>query len=763
MPSLFGLATPLAAGLVSTAAQSFAGLKTFGGGITWDLGGDADGDTYWRTGGALARLPIGAVGQVLSVTGASTVGWAAGTATGSTTTYVHAVVPGALPAYTVSGGGTVLTANANGAFPTQDGVAAALNNDYLVWAESGGNAPNNGPFRLTQVGTAGTPWILTRMSAWDTSAEFIPGAVVQATAGTLYQGVRWMYRGNLAPTLGVTNILFRSDLLAPQPVGTSHAIIGSVGVAPGTFTGLLRWTSTNGLLLGGTTDVGDVAIVGPSAVYLGPSEAYNGPNLEAWIIGEPTQIRFRFDSGGWYEVGRWALDGLVLGGPDGANPPSATERVIRGADYGAGVANTWGLGWKAQTGLGSGQPGGTPPRVSVQVSAWAAAAGAGAQARVETCYWPALAATANNDVRDVMVLRRPLLAGSAAGAANVGAGLLFTGPNTTPAETNLARLSAILTTATAGAEVTRWSVATRTGGGALTDQLYVHGNGGVSIGTTNNVGASYLSFPNNVGVYFRTAGGANSLGIFLDGSNAFYVGDVNGNGTNIRCGTVFNYFIGGTQYGLSNTTELVWGQGAAGAAAVAGATFRTPNRTGTDAAPNAPLVIAAGLGTGNAVNANGYVEVQTPTPVGAGTGAQTSTRRLRIRNGVMIAGTTDPGIARLAQTGTALVAGDFALSAGWGATASVGSISGDDSHATFTVTASGAGIAANPTIVLTFKDGTWTNAPWVDPRVVRTSDRADLPTPVEVTTVTATAVTLTWVGTPTDTRTYTFTIRAIGY
>lgn len=64
-----------------------------------------------------------------------------------------------------------------------------------------------------------------------------------------------------------------------------------------------------------------------------------------------------------------------------------------------------------------------------------------------------------------------------------------------------------------------------------------------------------------------------------------------------------------------------------------------------------------------------------------------------------------------ATQATALVAGDFALSGGWGATAAVSAVTGTDQGWQMTVTANGAGVAANPTITLTFKDGTWTNAP----------------------------------------------------
>ncbi|HEY2497221.1 MAG TPA: hypothetical protein VGK24_09135 [Candidatus Angelobacter sp.] len=75
-----------------------------------------------------------------------------------------------------------------------------------------------------------------------------------------------------------------------------------------------------------------------------------------------------------------------------------------------------------------------------------------------------------------------------------------------------------------------------------------------------------------------------------------------------------------------------------------------------------------------------------------------------------LAGTTPFNRLR-ANQGTALASGNFVFSAGWGTTASIGSIAGTDSAFTFAMTSNGTGQAVNPTITLTFADGTWTNPP----------------------------------------------------
>jgi hypothetical protein len=102
--------------------------------------------------------------------------------------------------------------------------------------------------------------------------------------------------------------------------------------------------------------------------------------------------------------------------------------------------------------------------------------------------------------------------------------------------------------------------------------------------------------------------------------------------------------------------------------------------------------------------------------------------------------------------GTALVAGDFALSAGFGASASISAIATgtNDSRGRITITAAGAGVGANPTCTLTFKDGTWTTAPFA---IVCRSGGSQPTIAFDVTTTATTAV-FTFKGTPVAAETY---------
>ena len=75
--------------------------------------------------------------------------------------------------------------------------------------------------------------------------------------------------------------------------------------------------------------------------------------------------------------------------------------------------------------------------------------------------------------------------------------------------------------------------------------------------------------------------------------------------------------------------------------------------------------------------------------------------------------TSGAASSRVKLGGTNVVAGDFALSAGWGSTAALAvSFSGStDSRGAVQITCGGSGLAANPTMVFTFHDGTWSIAP----------------------------------------------------
>jgi hypothetical protein len=114
---------------------------------------------------------------------------------------------------------------------------------------------------------------------------------------------------------------------------------------------------------------------------------------------------------------------------------------------------------------------------------------------------------------------------------------------------------------------------------------------------------------------------------------------------------------------------------------------------------------------------------------------------------------------RIASGGGGTGSGNYAASAGWGSTAAVSVSTGSqDQRGRVTVTAGGTGIAANPTVTLTFVDGSWNNSPFA---VVARND-ANSPSAALTWTTTATTLAITFNGTPVSGTAYTIEYFVIG-
>jgi len=120
----------------------------------------------------------------------------------------------ALPANTynngASGVGATLTANANGALSV-DSTLTVAGNRVLVKNEAAG--ANNGVYTVTQVGTAGTPYILTRATDYNTAGTGVnqidAGDFFLVTAGTVNSNTSWVQQTPLPITVGTTTIVFQ--------------------------------------------------------------------------------------------------------------------------------------------------------------------------------------------------------------------------------------------------------------------------------------------------------------------------------------------------------------------------------------------------------------------------------------------------------------------------------------------------------------------------------------------------------------------------
>jgi hypothetical protein len=119
----------------------------------------------------------------------------------------------ALPSCTynngASGVGATLTATANGALSV-DSTLTVVNNRILVKNQA--NGAQNGIYVVTQVGSAGTPFILTRATDYDTTGvgtnEIDQGDFVLILTGTAYANTSWVQQTALPIIIGTTALVW---------------------------------------------------------------------------------------------------------------------------------------------------------------------------------------------------------------------------------------------------------------------------------------------------------------------------------------------------------------------------------------------------------------------------------------------------------------------------------------------------------------------------------------------------------------------------
>jgi hypothetical protein len=102
-----------------------------------------------------------------------------------------------------------LTASANASINTAgiDGVTTlALNDRILVKDQSTG--ADNGIYTITDLGSAGTPWVMVRATDFDTSTEVTGGAHTFVSEGTANGDSGWVLTTNDPITLNTTSLSF---------------------------------------------------------------------------------------------------------------------------------------------------------------------------------------------------------------------------------------------------------------------------------------------------------------------------------------------------------------------------------------------------------------------------------------------------------------------------------------------------------------------------------------------------------------------------
>jgi hypothetical protein len=205
----------------------------------------------------------------------------------------------ALPANTYNNGafgvGATLTANANGALSV-DGTLTVAGNRILVKNEAAG--ANNGVYTVTQVGTAGAPYILTRATDYNTAGTGVnqidAGDFFLITAGTANTNTSWVQQTPLPITVGITSIVFQQfgapiaysagTGLTESPSYTFN--IGNTGVTANTYGSASSVPQVIVNAQGQITSASNVAIaIAASQITSGTLPVANGGTGAATLTG----------------------------------------------------------------------------------------------------------------------------------------------------------------------------------------------------------------------------------------------------------------------------------------------------------------------------------------------------------------------------------------------------------------------------------------------------------------------------------------------
>ncbi len=127
-------------------------------------------------------------------------------------TVVRSATTTQLPSYTYANGtlgvGATLTGTTNAALTAQDGVTLVFGDRLLVKDEISGNAPYNGIYILTQVGSGSLPYILTRATDSDEAAELVGEAVQVGAEAATQSGSAFRQTAAAPITVGTTALSF---------------------------------------------------------------------------------------------------------------------------------------------------------------------------------------------------------------------------------------------------------------------------------------------------------------------------------------------------------------------------------------------------------------------------------------------------------------------------------------------------------------------------------------------------------------------------
>jgi hypothetical protein len=107
-----------------------------------------------------------------------------------------------------SGVGATLTASINGVLGAIDGVTLNNASRILVKNQTGVEEPWNGIYVVTSLGSAGTKWVLTRASDFNSNANISSGAYTFIEQGTVQADTGWTMVTDGTITVGTTGLVW---------------------------------------------------------------------------------------------------------------------------------------------------------------------------------------------------------------------------------------------------------------------------------------------------------------------------------------------------------------------------------------------------------------------------------------------------------------------------------------------------------------------------------------------------------------------------
>jgi hypothetical protein len=229
-----------------------------------------------------------------------------------------------------SGVGATLTRGENGALGTIDGVTLIAGDRILVNDQAAGL--QNGIYEVTALGDGSNPWVLTRTTDYDESAEIQAGDLVVIEEGTSHADTAWILTTDNAITVGTTAISYSNLGTTTIVDGNGLSFSGNtlnvnllasgglkftgddIGVEPNDFAGAgLVDDGSDNLAIDWSTLFNDAKAVkaedlnsttnGEGASIIGiedPSAYYTGTNVEAALdeleaqLGGDTSSTYNF-------------------------------------------------------------------------------------------------------------------------------------------------------------------------------------------------------------------------------------------------------------------------------------------------------------------------------------------------------------------------------------------------------------------------------------------------------------------------------------